>query len=69
MSMNGLVVLVTGGASGLGLACIQRFARLGARVIACDLPSSKGRELVENWKNPSASLSSRGLPVNVIDHR
>ena len=53
--MNGLVVLVTGGASGLGLACIKRFARQGARVIMCDLPSSKGNEVVENWATVSIS--------------
>jgi 3-hydroxyacyl-CoA dehydrogenase / 3-hydroxy-2-methylbutyryl-CoA dehydrogenase len=51
--MNGLVVLVTGGASGLGLACIKRFARQGARVIICDLPSSKGNEVVEQWSTIS----------------
>jgi len=47
--MNGLVTLVTGGASGLGLACAKRFARQGARVIICDLPSSKGKEVVQKW--------------------
>lgn len=61
--MNGLVVVVTGGASGLGLACIKRFGRLGARVIACDLATSKGQDLVDNWKNNSASITSRSLPV------
>ncbi|XP_055335222.1 3-hydroxyacyl-CoA dehydrogenase type-2-like [Paramacrobiotus metropolitanus] len=39
-----LVVLVTGGASGLGSACISRFARQGAKVVIADLPSSKGQE-------------------------
>ena len=53
--MNGLVVLVTGGASGLGLACIKRFALQGARVIICDLPSSKGDEVVENWSTVSTA--------------
>ena len=47
--MNGLVTVITGGAAGLGLACAKRFARYGARVIICDLPSSKGNEIVENW--------------------
>lgn len=49
--MKGLVVLVTGGSSGLGLACIQRFARQGARVVLCDLPSSKGNEVVSTWSS------------------
>ena len=47
--MKGLVTLVTGGASGLGLACAKRFSKHGARVIICDLPSSNGREVVQNW--------------------
>lgn len=47
--MKGLVALITGGASGLGLACARRFAKQGARVILCDLPTSKGKELVEKW--------------------
>lgn len=67
--MKGLVVLVTGGASGLGLACTKRFARQGARVVLCDLPSSKGQEMIDQWKNQSATLDSRNLPVNVDQHR
>ncbi|KAK3103036.1 hypothetical protein FSP39_015941 [Pinctada imbricata] len=41
---KGLVALVTGGASGLGLATVQRFVKQGTRVVLCDLPSSKGEE-------------------------
>ncbi len=47
--MKGLVTLITGGASGLGLACVKRFAQQGARVIICDLPSSKGNEIIQKW--------------------
>ncbi|HWE55239.1 MAG TPA: SDR family NAD(P)-dependent oxidoreductase [Acidimicrobiales bacterium] len=35
--LNGKVALVTGGASGIGLACSQRFASEGATVTALDL--------------------------------
>ncbi|GAB0089357.1 3-hydroxyacyl-CoA dehydrogenase type-2 [Sergentomyia squamirostris] len=39
------VALVTGGASGLGRATAERFAKAGARVVVCDLKTSKGEEV------------------------
>ncbi|UJR36782.1 hypothetical protein I4U23_029495 [Adineta vaga] len=51
--MKGLVTLVTGGASGLGLACAKRFSQQGSRVIICDLPTSKGSEVVQKWETIS----------------
>ncbi|GAA3383344.1 SDR family NAD(P)-dependent oxidoreductase [Cryptosporangium minutisporangium] len=38
-------VLVTGGASGLGLAAARRFAALGAAVVVLDLPGSDGEKV------------------------
>lgn len=47
--MKGLVALITGGASGLGLACINRFLKQGiSHVHFCDLPTSKGEEIVKS---------------------
>lgn len=43
--LQGLVTLVTGGASGLGRGTVERFAKHGAKVIIADLPTSKGNEL------------------------
>lgn len=40
--LKGVVGLVTGGASGLGRATVERFVREGARVTLADLPTSDG---------------------------
>ncbi len=44
MDVTGKVALVTGGASGLGLATVQRLAAAGARVVMVDLPASAGAQ-------------------------
>jgi NAD(P)-dependent dehydrogenase (short-subunit alcohol dehydrogenase family) len=43
------VILVTGGASGLGLATARRVVDAGARVVIADLPGSPGAELVAEF--------------------
>ncbi|WP_322511072.1 SDR family NAD(P)-dependent oxidoreductase [Chloroflexus sp.] len=45
MQLNGLGVLVTGGASGLGAATAERLAGAGARVTIADLNEAAGVEL------------------------
>ena len=48
MRVTGRVALVTGGASGLGLATVQRLAADGAIVVVVDLPSSQGQAVADS---------------------
>ena len=45
MDITGTVALVTGGASGLGLATVRELNAHGARVVILDLPSSQGETI------------------------
>lgn len=47
MDISGASALVTGGASGLGLATARRLAAAGAAVTIIDLPNSAGADVAE----------------------
>ncbi|KAL2751543.1 3-hydroxyacyl-CoA dehydrogenase type-2-like [Vespula maculifrons] len=49
--LQNTVALITGGASGLGRGTVQRFVKEGAKVVIADLPSSKGQELADHYKD------------------
>lgn len=48
MICKGLVAFITGGASGLGKATVERLVKAGNKVLLFDLPSSKGQEIAED---------------------
>ncbi|XP_069785351.1 LOW QUALITY PROTEIN: 3-hydroxyacyl-CoA dehydrogenase type-2 [Narcine bancroftii] len=47
-SVKGLVALVTGGASGLGRATVERLVGQGASAVIVDLPTSSGAKVAES---------------------
>ncbi|ALJ20684.1 SDR family NAD(P)-dependent oxidoreductase [Microbacterium sp. No. 7] len=47
MEISAASAIVTGGASGLGLATARRIARRGAHVVILDLPTSEGAAIAE----------------------
>jgi NAD(P)-dependent dehydrogenase (short-subunit alcohol dehydrogenase family) len=62
MDITGSAALVTGGASGLGLASARRLVADGAQVVIVDLPSSKGKEVVEEFAGNAVFV-----PADVTD--
>ena len=67
---RGVVALVTGGASGLGLATVRHVLKTGGKAIIADLPGSQGssiaKEMSENCRLfhlPEHSLYIPGLRV------
>ncbi|ANY04980.1 3-hydroxyacyl-CoA dehydrogenase [Pseudonocardia sp. HH130630-07] len=62
MDINGAVAVVTGGASGLGLATTERFVELGAKVVVIDLPSSQGEAVADKLGD-----AVRFAPADVTD--
>lgn len=51
---QGMVGVVTGGASGLGRATVERLVKNGASAVILDLPSSDGSALAANLGNHCA---------------
>lgn len=47
MKVEGVAALVTGGASGLGAACVRRLARKGATVLVADLQDEPGEAIAD----------------------
>jgi NAD(P)-dependent dehydrogenase (short-subunit alcohol dehydrogenase family) len=46
-SLDGRVAFVTGGARGIGRACVERLQLAGAAVVFCDLDEDVGREVAD----------------------
>jgi 3-hydroxyacyl-CoA dehydrogenase/3-hydroxy-2-methylbutyryl-CoA dehydrogenase len=56
-TVKGLVTLVTGGASGLGRATVERLVRQGGRVVIGDVQTERGEELAKELGAENALFS------------
>ncbi len=65
LELSGSVAVITGGASGIGLACATMFAREGCRVSIWDL-SAQGPEIVKTLPGESG-YPSHGVIVDLTD--
>ena len=45
MDLNGASAIVTGGASGIGEACVRLLAKRDAKVVIADIQEDKGQEI------------------------
>jgi NAD(P)-dependent dehydrogenase (short-subunit alcohol dehydrogenase family) len=54
MRIEGAVALITGGASGLGLATARRLTAAGAQVVLLDLPSAPGEQAAAGLAPPAS---------------
>jgi NAD(P)-dependent dehydrogenase (short-subunit alcohol dehydrogenase family) len=80
MQIEDSVAVVTGGASGLGLATARRLAKAGAQVVLLDLPTAPGQQAVDeigsaatfapgdvtNEADVVAALDSARGPVRIV---
>jgi NAD(P)-dependent dehydrogenase (short-subunit alcohol dehydrogenase family) len=64
MRLNNKAILVTGGASGIGLATVERCLQEGAKVAMADLPGSAGERKVAELQTAHGG-SSVFVPVDV----
>lgn len=63
MRFNDKVVLVTGGASGIGLATCRAFAELGATVLMTDVAVERGEEAAAALRKEQLKVEFRALDI------
>ncbi|MHA7838071.1 MAG: SDR family NAD(P)-dependent oxidoreductase [bacterium] len=69
MDLNGNSAIVTGGASGIGLASARRLAALGAHVVIVDMNEEKGRAAATDLKGRfvKADVSDEAQVQSAVD--
>ena len=65
--LAGKVTIITGSAQGIGLACGERFARDGARVVLSDINAEKGEAAAEAIREKGGDAIFIGAGLLIID--
>jgi NAD(P)-dependent dehydrogenase (short-subunit alcohol dehydrogenase family) len=58
LDLSEQVVLITGAAGGLGLACARAFAKAGARIALCDLPGDRLEQALVELQDGGANAAT-----------
>lgn len=65
--MQNKIAVVTGAARGIGLACAERFAREGAKVMLTDIDTTEGERVVAALKTEGLEVGFRRLDTRKAD--
>jgi NAD(P)-dependent dehydrogenase (short-subunit alcohol dehydrogenase family) len=64
IDLSGKVVIVTGGAKGIGEGCVQKFVDANATVISLDLDESSLKNQASKYSNLGTKFSSHLVDVS-----
>ena len=65
--LNGRVVMITGGAGGVGMGMARAFGGRGAKLVLCDIDPSRTKDCVDELR--SQGFEAHGRALDVADHR